>query len=104
MLVELRHQRAETLSGGVERDQSDARFANVRASADLTGDAGQDALALPHHKDLIRAAGSPGPVATFGEEGDRQVQDFARSQPTNRLLLKGGSVPPLVPDKVMGDG
>ena len=101
MLVELRHQRAEALAGGVEGDQGDARFADVGAGADLTGDAGQDALALTHHEDLVRPAGAPGPVAPFGEEGDRQVEDLARSQAADRLLLKGGSLQLLVP---RGDG
>src|SRR5215213_11859452 len=97
MPVKLRHQRAETLSGGVEGDQGDARFANVGAGADLTGDAGQDALPFTHHEDLVRTTGAPGPVAPFGEEGDRQVEDFARAQAADRLLLKGGSLQLLVP-------
>src|SRR5919112_5988194 len=104
MPVELRHQRTETLSGGVESDQGDARFADVGTGADLTGDAGQDALALTHHEDLVRAAGAPGPVAPFGEEGDRQVEDLARSQAADRLLLKGSSLQFLIPRKVMGVG
>src|SRR5215213_9952804 len=97
MTVELRHQRAETLAGGIEGDQGDTRFADVGAGADLTGDAGQDALALTHHEDLVRTAGTPGPVAPFGEEGDRQVEDFARAQVADRLLLKGGSLQVVVP-------
>ena len=97
MLVELRHQRAEALPGGVEGDQGDARFADVGAGADLAGDAGQDALALTHHEDLVRAAGAAGPVAPFGEEGDRQVEDLAWSQAADRLLLKSGSLQLLVP-------
>src|SRR5215204_4697675 len=101
MPVELRHQRAETLSGSVECDQRDARFANVRAGADLAGDAGQDALALTHYEDLVRAAGAPGPVAPVGEEGDRQIEHLARSQAADRLLLKGGSPQLFVP---RGDG
>src|SRR5215207_2863728 len=101
MPVELRHQRAQTFSGSVECDQRDARFANVRAGADLAGDAGQDALALTHYEDLVRAAGAPGPVAPVGEEGDRQIEHVTRSQAADRLLLKGGSPQFLVPG---GDG
>src|SRR5918994_7976547 len=87
MPVELRHQRAEALPGGVERDQGDARFADVGAGADLTGDAGQDALPLTHHEDLVGSAGASGPVTPLREEGDRQVEDLPRSQAADRLLL-----------------
>ena len=97
MSIELRHQGAETLSGGVESDQGDARFADVGTGADLAGDAGQDALALTHHEDLVRAAGAASPVAPVSEEGDRQVEDLARPQAADRLLLKGGSLQFLIP-------
>src|SRR5215207_907847 len=97
MPVELPHQRAEALAGGVERDQGDARFADIGTGADLTGDAGQDALALTHHEDLVRPAGAPSPVAPFGEEDDRQVEDLTRSQAADRLLLKGRSLQLLIP-------
>src|SRR5688500_7842293 len=104
MPVELRHQRAEALPGGIEGDQGDARLADVGAGADLAGDAGQDALAFAHHEDLVGATGAPSPVAPFGEERGRQVENLARSQAADRLLLKSGPLQLLVPTKVMGDG
>ena len=104
MLVELRHQRAEALAGGVERDKGDAWFADVGTGADLTGDAREDALSLTHHEDLVRPAGAPGSIAPFGEETDRQVEDLTGSQTADRLLLKGGSLQLLIPTKVMGVG
>src|SRR5688572_20988364 len=99
MPVELRHQRTESLPGGVEGDQGDARLADVGAGADLAGDAGQDALTLAHHEDLVRSTGAACPVAAFGEEGDRQAKDLARSQAADRLLLKSGSLQFLVPGR-----
>ena len=74
MPVELLHHRAEALAGGIEGYQGDAGFADVGAGADLTRDAGQDAFGLAHDEDLVGAPGVPGPIASFGEEGDRQVE------------------------------
>ena len=104
MPVELFHQRAEALAGGVEGDQGDPGLAHVGAGADLARDPGQDAFGLAHHEDLVRTAGAPGAVAALREECNCQVEHRTRRHAADGLFLEGGPLQFFVPTKVMGVG
>src|SRR5215216_4933743 len=88
--VELSHRRSEAFAGGVHCDEGGARFADVGAGGDFAGDAGESAFGAAHDEDLIGASGATGTVPAFLEERDRQIQDLARRDLADRLLLVGG--------------